>query len=310
MSEPTAGGTPLEAIARDILRAGIGGRLPTTTEYQSRLGVGSGTVQKALRDLRGGGAVDVVSRGHQGTFVTDLHVGRLWSAARLAPVHVLLPPSSPPEAVRIAGGLSDAFALTGATTTVGLLRGAAARLDAVDAGEADLAVMSAGAAHDLVAEDSGRLLLALGPGTYYAPGTLVVVNRPEPPERPRIGIDPRSDDHQRLTRAQFPVDEHTYVTTDFTLVPRALVEGRIDAGIWHTVDTLIPLEAVGLSLSPLSRPEASELAEHISGAVLVARADSIPGILLTRLPQGRLLEFCSTRKSGGSTPGSLRLRIP
>ncbi|MEU2969115.1 hypothetical protein ABZ687_29575 [Streptomyces ardesiacus] len=75
-------------------------------------------------------------------------------------------------------------------TTVGLLSGAAARLDAVEAGEADIAALSAGAAHDLAAADSGRLLPPLDPGTYYAPSTLAVANRPDPSERARIGIGP------------------------------------------------------------------------------------------------------------------------
>ncbi|WP_129838513.1 YhfZ family protein [Streptomyces sp. RFCAC02] len=308
MSE-SAGDTPLEAIARDILRIGVAGRLPTTTEYQNRLGIGSGTVQKAFRDLRGGGAVGLVSRGHQGTFVTEMDTARLWAAARLAPVHVLLPPSSPAESVSIAGGVADVFAGSGATTTIGLVGGAAARLAAVDTGEADIAVMSAGAAEDLVTAGSGRLVLPVGPGTYYAPGSLVVVGRRDLPSRPRIGIDPASDDHQRLTHAQFPADEHTYVTTDFPLVPRALVHDEIDAGVWHIVDTLIPLEAVGLSITPLSRPGALALAEHISGAVLVTREDSIPGILLSRLPEGRLREVCAPRAERSPTAEALRIRV-
>lgn len=63
-------------------------------------------------------------------------------------------------------------------------------VDAVEAGEADIAAMSAGAAHDLAAAGSGHLLPPLDPGTYYAPSTLVVADRPDPPERARIGIDP------------------------------------------------------------------------------------------------------------------------
>lgn len=291
----TAGHTPLETIARDALRLGTGGRLPTTLHYQEALEVGSGTVQKALKELQHEGAVSLVARGHMGTFITELDTALLWSAARLSPVHLLLPPNAPPESLRVASAVAERFAPFGAFTTVGHLRGAEARLHALDAQRADIAVMSAGAARDLLdTEEAGHRTLTLEPGTYYAPGTLVVVTRtpardgttgssaPVNPGGLRIGIDPGSDDHKRLTRAEFPPGSGQHVETDFTHVPRAVLLGEIDAGIWHTVDSLIPLDAAGLTVAPLRRPEAVALADRISPAVLVATRDNIPGILLAR----------------------------
>ncbi|MEB8336929.1 YhfZ family protein [Streptomyces endophyticus] len=282
-------GDPSAAIARDALRVGIGGRLPTTTHYQDALGVGSGTVQKALRSLRDEQAISLVARGHQGTFVTALDTGKLWSAARLAPVHLLLPPNAPPEATDVARAVARVFADHGILTTVGHLRGAESRLAALDHEQADLALVSAGAASDLLgsATAGGHRSISLREGTYYAPGTLVVVSRtdaaPTPGPGPlRVGLDPASDDHRRLTRAQFPPDGVEYVETDFTQVPRAVLEATIDTGVWHTVDTLIPLEAAGLRTTPLSTEPACTLADAISPAVLVATTDNLAGVLLER----------------------------
>ncbi len=281
------GHTPLEIIARDVLRTGVGGRLPTTIHYREVLGVGSGTVQKALKQLQNEGAVSLMARGHMGTFITELDAALLWSAARLSPVHLLLPPNAPPESLRVATAVAERFAPLGVFTTVGHLRGAGARLRSLDAGRADIAVMSAGAAHGLVVpEADGHRTLRLAAGTYYAPGSLVVVTRtPEPAGsggEPRIGIDSSSDDHRRLTHAEFPGGSGRYVETEFTRVPRAVLLGEIDAGIWHIVDSLIPLDAAGLAVSPLTRPAAVSLADDIAPAVLVATTDNIPGILLAR----------------------------
>ena len=40
-----------QRIAADLLGRGVGERAPTALRYQELLGVGSGTVQKALKDL-------------------------------------------------------------------------------------------------------------------------------------------------------------------------------------------------------------------------------------------------------------------
>ncbi|MEW2544685.1 YhfZ family protein [Streptomyces sp. NPDC047002] len=313
-------GDPVEAIARDALRLGVGGRLPTTTHYQAVLGVGSGTVQKALRRLRSEGALALTARGHQGTFVTAADTALLWAAARMPPVHLLLPPSAPPEPLRVAVAVARAFARIGALTTVGTLRGAEPRLRALGEGGADITLMSAGAAADLLpAPESGdpaaaapgdgrpgHRALALGKGSYYAPGSLVVVGRRDG-ARPcagdgtlRVGIDPRSDDHRRLTHAQFPPGTVRYVETDFTHVPRAVLLGGIDTGVWHTVDSLIPLDAAGLAVAPLSAPGALALADAVSPAVLVAAADNIPGVLLERaVAQGALDPLPGTAAAAG-----------
>lgn len=87
--------SPVAFIARTIITLGLSGRLPTTSWFQEVLEIGSGTVQKALQELKKSGAVTLVSRGHQGTFVVSWNFPLLWSAARIPPVHMLLPPEAP-----------------------------------------------------------------------------------------------------------------------------------------------------------------------------------------------------------------------
>jgi len=297
---------PMAAIARDILRLGVSGRLPTTLEYQARLGVGSGTVQKAIRQLRDDGAVQLRSRGHQGTFVTGTDPVRLWQHALMAPVHLLLPPSGPAESLAVAAGLAEAFAAIGAGTTVGYLRGARSRLAAVDAAEADVAIMSAGGAG---ATGPEHTVLHLGPGSYYAPGSLVVVGRAGAGPVRRVGIDPRSSDHQRLTRAEFGDGTVEYVRTDFTRIPRAVLAGDIDTGVWHTVDSLIPLDLVGLRTDALRSAAAQELEREISGAVLAARTDTVVGALLGRMDADDLRTAADRAHRAGAEALEARLRV-
>lgn len=87
--------SPVAFIARTIISLGLSGRLPTTSWFQEVLDIGSGTVQKALQELKKDGAVNLVSRGHQGTFVVSWDFPTLWDAARMPPVHILLPLEAP-----------------------------------------------------------------------------------------------------------------------------------------------------------------------------------------------------------------------
>jgi len=311
---PVADGLPpMAAIARDILRLGTEARLPTTLTYQERLGVGSGTVQKAIRELRESGAVELVARGHKGTFVTAHDPVRLWQCAGLRPVHMLLPPSGPIESLAVAAALAECLGTYGAGTTIGYQRGAETRLSAVDAGEADLALMSHGAAADLAAMSSGdHTRVGLGAGTYYAPGSLVTVGRAATADTPRtVGIDPRSSDHQRLTHAEFDAEPGgvRYVETDFTYLPRAVLDGTIDTGVWHVVDSLIPLDLVGLHTRPLSSPAARALEREISSAVLAARAGTVTAALLTRIDQHNLRTATERIRTTGAEELQARLRV-
>src|SRR6201999_412846 len=90
------------------------------------------------------------------------------------------------------------------------------------------------------------------------------------------------DDHRRLTAAEF-TGQVELVETNFARLPRAVIEGTIDVGIWHAVDLLIPLEAAGLEGTQLTKPEAIALAAELSNAVVVASKDTEVGAVLGRI---------------------------
>ncbi|WP_435948127.1 YhfZ family protein [Dryocola sp. BD586] len=279
--------SPVAFIARTIISRGLGGRLPITSWFQEVLEIGSGTVQKALQELKKSGAVNLVSRGHQGTFVVSWHFSLLWDAARMPPVHILLPPRGSREATQIACAFAQQCSQWDVVATASYLRGAHSRLAALERGAADIVLLSSGSAQMLLADSLTQSweMFEVGCGSYYRPGSLVVVERDEGGRgsRPRVGIDCHSSDHQRLTRAQFPEQEHEYVEVDFTLLPRLVFQGEVDTGVWHQETSLIPLDKVGLLIHPLDKPESLEMAEAISSAVLVVRSASPVAQLLRQL---------------------------
>lgn len=300
--------TVLPVLARELLVIGAGGRLPTAMQLQERLGVGSGTVQRAIRELEWAGAIELNSRGHLGTRLVSSDEAALWSYAQLPPVHVLLPAYGARESSGVAFSLARWLDGFGARCTAGFQQGAGKRLGSVVGERADVAVMSSGARDQLRSAEpapAGDLVVVdLGPNTYYAQGSLVLVSRPGGPGRhPRVAVDPHSSDHQRLTRAEFGGDaDPRFVEVDFTTVPRAVAEGVVDTGIWHTVDALIPPELAGLAVDGLATAAARDLALEMSAAVLVARAGTPVGALLDRLDPAVLAAAPAAGRQPGSAP--------
>src|SRR5690606_39227804 len=126
----------LQAIARDLLGQQTGSRLATGSQYQERLGVGAGTVQKSLRALTASGAVELRARGHQGTYVVERDVGSLWRIAGLGSVRVLLTPPGANEHYGLAAGLRAAFQALEVPLELAYLRGARRRVREVLDGNA------------------------------------------------------------------------------------------------------------------------------------------------------------------------------
>jgi len=256
-------------LARDALAAGLKGRLPTNQRYMAEYGIGAGTVQRALDELRGRRALRTVSRGHLGRVISALDIAAAWRAGGLDPIRLLLPPAGPVEITALEIEVAEAFARLGIPHTVRHLRGGSARLAMIQAGDGDLAVVSGGA---LSAAGQSFQARPLGVGTYYGPDRIAVVRRRnEMSPLRRVAIDADSPDHRALTQAEFPADQgYEYVGVPFPHVPAAVLDRRVDAGIWHITPSVVPLGLAGLELRGLTTRAGLVAWEASSEAVLVA----------------------------------------
>jgi hypothetical protein len=199
---------------------------------------------------------------------------------------------TPPGALEhqaLAGALAEEFERLGVPVGQHYVPGARRRIQTLESRGVDASVISRAAA-DALADDVRWRLFELGPHTYYSEHSLVVVSRKRSkPGRghamQRVGIDRSSPDHTALTTAEFPIDAgYEYVECDFQSVPAAILEDRVDAGIWHHRQLLVRLELMGLSARPLRQPEAQALKRRLSNAVLVCRAeDKIVAAILAEI---------------------------
>lgn len=287
-------------IAADLLGRSEGERLPTALRYQELLGVGSGTVQKALKELASVGAVRTRARGHQGTYIVELLADKLWAIAGLGPVTGVMPLPNSTEWAGLATGLRSEFRRLGIPLQALYVHGSYRRATLVSEGKADFAVLSEEAAKHASSDGERWTTLDLGPRTYYSDGSLVVLLRPGLEDTVdathnrtegavggirRVGIDPDSYDHTRLTRAEFPEDlGFAYTDCAYPHIPAAVAEGKVDAAVWNRTMLAIPLELVGVAIRPLRQVDSVAMFGPLSQAVLLSNgARSEVTVILRRL---------------------------
>jgi hypothetical protein len=257
------------ALARDALAVGVNGTLPTNQDYLETQGIGAGTLQRALDEMRAGGALRTVSRGHLGRMVAELDVASAWRLGGLPPIRLVLPPAGPVEVTALQEVLAEALSGLAIPHTARHLRGGSARLEMTLTGLVDLSVFSTGVlrAADTPADLKHR---ALGVGTYYGPDRIAVVRRVGdrlPPRR--IAVDDDSPDHRALTLGEFPPQgDWEYLQVPFPRVPAAIATGQADAGIWHICPSPVPLERAGLDLGRLASQSGQAAWRSTSEAVL------------------------------------------
>jgi hypothetical protein len=279
-------------IARRVLGLRPGDRLPNIYELRTEIGVGTGTVQSALRELQTREAVTLKPRQRHGTIVVGRRVDVLWRSAELGSLVVILPLPNSWEFQGLASGLRAELDHLGVPSTLMYAHGSEQRATAVRESHGHVAVMSlaAGLFWQDRAGDIG-VGLELPPATYYAADSVLVMAslaRRDLPERPRVGIDRLSVDHTRLTEAEFPDADHVEVS--YAQLPVALRRGAIDAAVWHRTALGLSLNDQGLRTWPLARPEALAVSDGLSAATLVVRGDdAASGGVLAELDIDRIL---------------------
>lgn len=277
-------------VSRALLGTPVGARIPTVQDLQAQIGVGSGTVVKALRTLEGLGAVAVEAHGHLGTLLVDRNLGTLWETGRMGNLRILLTPPGPVEQHAVAAAIRKAMSEHEIPVLIDFVPGARRRLKQLAAGRAHAAFTSRGAFDQHESEYRGLGRIDLGEHTYYDSGSLLVVARTARlADRPqRVGIDVSSDDHAALTRAEF--GEHVeHVECSFVEGPAGVLREDFDAVVWHRMPAIIPPELAGLAVRPLSLPENDPLLAEISQGVIVTRTrDLAVGSLLASVTPAKV----------------------
>lgn len=292
-------------IAACALSLRVGERMPNITDIRERIGVGAGTIQTAFRQLQEQDVVRIDTQKRRGTFLVERDVRALWRASELGPLVIAMPLPSAWEFYGLAAGLQAEFDRLGVPVSLIYAHGSTERLQNLAAERAGIVVMSAFAAARQSDSHAGLLIAhTLPPGTYYAQDSVVIMSRFPPGQLPpdaRVGIDPKSIDHSSLTRAEFP--DSSYVEVSYAQLPLAIRRGIVDAAVWHRSALWLSLDDQGLQTSPLTRPEAKEIADATNSACLVVNDWQTPVVgVLRDVSMEQLAKIQSDVVDGVLTP--------
>jgi len=265
-------------LARRLLTLREGDRLAPIAQLAAEFGTGRGTIQSALRLLVEAGAVRLESRGFLGSFVAGLDRVRLLEQANLPAVIGVMPVAYSLRFQGLATGLMRACEQAHLPLVLAQVRGGRNRVEFLRSGRCDFAIVSRLAWEAEAARGDLQLLFGFGPGSSV--GDHVWLLAPAASgglcDGLRVGVDPASHDHMRLTLAECQGKAVRLVTISYAQAVPKLLAGEIDAALW---DAGAPLSLLGLTTRPLAggRPDAGADTE----AVLLVRAgsDGVAGIL-------------------------------
>ena len=262
------------SLARRLLSVEPGDRIPTTSDIAAELGVGFGTVEKAILALRDGDIIKTRARGQMGTFLLERDLQRQWTVAGLGSVVGLLPMPNSMLFVALATGMTAWLERTGVPFTLNFKNGGHVRIAALLDGRADFVVVSKKtAAFVCEAEPSLAIAFNLADETYYAGHHIMTrADLDKPRDQWVIGVDPTSYDHVAFCEALFPDAARKEVR--YVNLPYAIAKGEIDASTVHS-RALVPLEAAqSLLVEPTLQWDARF--HDASAAAVVYRRDNEP----------------------------------
>ena len=131
-------------LAKELIVQNLKGehRLRPIKEYAEQFGVGLGTVQSALNDLKQSGAVELNACGAQGTFLTRVDQKALWKMSGYGILVGLLPLDTSKSIKGLATGIYEGFTRYDLPIHILFARGSANRTEILTRGKSDFAVMS------------------------------------------------------------------------------------------------------------------------------------------------------------------------
>lgn len=244
-------GIATQRVARVLCSVQVGDRIPTVDELVSTCGVVRGNVQKALRNLKDLGAVQLEAHGQNGTILLSIDYLLIASACGIDHLVGVMPLPYTGRYEGLATGLFTLMGRASMRSYISFMRGSEIRVRSLLDGSADYCVMSSLAFRDCIGRGFPIVAaLDCGPNSYVGRHVLLMKKgrRARGPIK-KVGIDETSADQMLLTKKYFSGKDVEFVPTQYTQIVGLLKSGEIDVGIWNEDD--LHLNEEGLCAEPL-----------------------------------------------------------
>lgn len=259
-------------IAYELLKLKEGDRIPTTPSLVKKYGVGFGTVDKAINNLKSLGIVELQAKGQRGTYLLKKDFKELYLLSDIGPIVGQIPLPNAIEYEALATGLTCAFKEAGLPLNLTFKNGAKSRLESLLSRRCDFIVMS-GSSIECIDKQNITIIANLDKNTYYS-NLYVMRNKNASHDRKDwiIGVDRNSYDNIIFTELEFK--DNAKREFSYYNLPYAVANGTIDAAVIHS-RTMVAAEyfnSGNIVLEPLTRVE--EVHKEASHASFVALKDN------------------------------------
>lgn len=235
-------GRAVSFLAGELLKIGVGDRIPTFSQLAERRDFSRGTLQNAMAALEQLGAASLEKHGHMGTLLVGKNTDLLLDCAGVNYVSGTMPLPYTKCYEGLATGLFNTISeRSRMSVDIAYMRGSEKRIQAVMAGRYDFAVTSRLSARKALERGMEiELLRDFGPESYLKGQSLIFRDREATEITPgmRVGVDDTSLDHMELTYDVIGDTPVTLVHINYSQIFTLLERGEIDAAVWN-LDTVL-----------------------------------------------------------------------
>lgn len=224
-------------IAGEFLNLEVNDRAMTISELQDKYHYSRGTIQNALKTLKDLGAINTVSKGHQGTIIIAKDESVILSIMGISSVVGCMPLPYSKRYEGLATGLISAIEdKSNIPSTIVFSRGALNRAKMLNSDRCDYIITSKLAAKNIIEEYPNLgIIKEFGPGSYLSDHVIVFHNKNDKDikEGMTIGIDRNSIDQCRLVNKVCENKKVKYIDVSYPNLLKKVIKGDIDATVWN-----------------------------------------------------------------------------
>ena len=271
-------GTATMKLSRELLKYAIGERIPTITEFSKKINLARGTIQNAQKNLINSKAIAIESKGHMGSYLVKKNNAILLEFAGISYIVGAMPlPYSRRYEGLASGIIISAENQDKAPVNLAYMRGAKSRMDMVENGRYDFAIVSKYAAEKYISENETlQIVLSFGKGSYTGKHVLMLHDSrlSEVKNGMKVGIDESSYDQLELTQIVCKNKKVEYVPIEYSRTIECVQSGNIDATVMNideVLDKKFPIHYVEIQGYSFDNTEAVMVAsrEHTEIAYLL-----------------------------------------
>lgn len=249
-------------LAKEFLSCKVGERIPTVTELNEKISLARGTIQNSIKFLQDNGAIELVARGHLGTFLVKKNTRILLSCAGITSIVGVMPLPYSKRYEGFASGLIAAMENQyNIPASMAYMRGAANRASMLIANRYDFAVVSLYAAQHMLEKNMEvQIIKRFGLHSYLSKHIIVFHSSKdhEIKDHMKIGLDSASIDHKFLTEKACAGKQVEFVHVEYHQILKKVIAGDIDAAIWNEDEITDKMMDVNYSVLETDNPSDTE----------------------------------------------------